>query len=253
MSSSARRIDALPAPDKPADDHDAFDRHANAPAELLRPAARAIERQANARRRGGKRRVDADAGGRADDWAGAGSRSPRPSSTASASGNGRREWQAKDAEPAHLEQPGERRRWRGRHPRSISTRSSATSAKPWSSRRSSRSDLPDPGGPISSTPFPSRAAQLAWICIRNAFLIPFCREGKRPLAAAIVSRETAAAKGCYAAFGRRTVKRAPRTWPSPSCRFSALIRPWSASTIWRLIESPRPECWPKCSPSGRSE
>src|SRR5215212_7993448 len=50
--------------------------------------------------------------------------------------------------------------------------------------------------------------------------------------------------------GRRTTKRAPSTFgPSgPSAtpmRFSARMRPPCASTIWREIESPRPEFWPK--------
>src|SRR5215212_12202989 len=50
--------------------------------------------------------------------------------------------------------------------------------------------------------------------------------------------------------GRRTTKRAPSTLgPSgPSAtpmRFSARMRPPCASTIWREIESPRPEFWPK--------
>ncbi len=55
-----------------------------------------------------------------------------------------------------------------------------------------------------------------------------------------------------AAFGSRTVNRAPTTLPASSRRFSATIRPLSASTIWRLIDSPRPECCPNCS-AGRSE
>lgn len=56
--------------------------------------------------------------------------------------------------------------------------------------------------------------------------------------------------------GRRTRKRAPRTVGSPSSsagpgRFSARIVPRWACTIWREIERPRPEFWPKpCS--GRS-
>ncbi len=55
------------------------------------------------------------------------------------------------------------------------------------------------------------------------------------------------------AFGSRTTNRAPTTWPVPSRRFSALMRPFRASTIWRLIDRPKPECWPKRSPCGRSE
>ena len=42
-------------------------------------------------------------------------------------------------------------------PSMMSTRSSATRSKPRASRRSSRSDLPAPGGPISSTPSPVAA------------------------------------------------------------------------------------------------
>jgi hypothetical protein len=44
------------------------------------------------------------------------------------------------------------------------------------------------------------------------------------------------------AFGSRTTKRAPSTLPPGSRRFSAAIRPRSASTICRLIDRPRPEC-----------
>ena len=50
--------------------------------------------------------------------------------------------------------------------------------------------------------------------------------------------------------GRRTTKRAPSTF-GPSgpvatpMRFSARMRPPCASTIWREIERPRPEFWPK--------
>jgi hypothetical protein len=53
--------------------------------------------------------------------------------------------------------------------------------------------------------------------------------------------------------GSRTMNRAPNTLPSTSRRFSAAIRPRNPSTIWRLIERPRPECLPKPSPCGRSE
>jgi hypothetical protein len=54
------------------------------------------------------------------------------------------------------------------------------------------------------------------------------------------------------AAGSRTMKRAPVTQPSASRRFSAAMRPRSPSTIWREIDRPRPECWPKRSPRGRS-
>ena len=65
------------------------------------------------------------------------------------------------------------------------------------------------------------------------------------------SREVLAARGY--AFGSRTTNRAPATEASSPRRFSALMVPRNASTIWRLMESPRPECWPKRSPCGRSE
>ena len=50
--------------------------------------------------------------------------------------------------------------------------------------------------------------------------------------------------------GRRTTKRAPSTFgPSGSAempmRFSARMRPPCASTIWREMERPSPEFWPK--------
>src|SRR4051794_35793924 len=50
--------------------------------------------------------------------------------------------------------------------------------------------------------------------------------------------------------GRRTTKRAPSTCgpsgPSETpMRFSARMRPPCASMIWREIERPRPEFWPK--------
>ena len=61
-----------------------------------------------------------------------------------------------------------------------------------------------------------------------------------------------AARG-YAPPGSRTMNRAPVTLPSASRMFSALIRPCRPSTICRLIDRPRPECWPKRSPLGRSE
>ncbi len=54
------------------------------------------------------------------------------------------------------------------------------------------------------------------------------------------------------AAGSTTVNRAPSTWPSGARRLSAMIRPRRASTIWRLIDRPRPECWPKRSSLGRS-
>ena len=46
-------------------------------------------------------------------------------------------------------------------------------------------------------------------------------------------------------------KRAPRTSPGlPPGMFSAVsVPPW-ASTIWRLIDRPRPEFWPNASPAG---
>lgn len=59
--------------------------------------------------------------------------------------------------------------------------------------------------------------------------------------------------GFQAARGSLTRKRAPSTRPLSSRRFSALMRPFSASTICRLIDRPRPECWPNRSPCGRSE
>ncbi len=58
---------------------------------------------------------------------------------------------------------------------------------------------------------------------------------------------------CQPAIGSRTMKRAPTTRPAASRRFSALMRPFSASTICRLIDRPRPECLPNCSFAGRSE
>ncbi len=53
--------------------------------------------------------------------------------------------------------------------------------------------------------------------------------------------------------GRVTVKRAPRMSPglAPGM-FSAVSVPPCASTIWREIDRPRPEFWPKASPAGRS-
>ena len=67
---------------------------------------------------------------------------------------------------------------------------------------------------------------------------------------------TSAAAGIPArgyAFGSRTTNLAPITLPSSPFRFSASMVPRSAPTIWRLMESPRPECCPKRSPRGRSE
>src|SRR5271165_524188 len=65
-------------------------------------------------------------------------------------------------------------------PRSISTRSSATSSNPWLRSRNNRSDFPDPGGPTSSTPAPSLDAQLPWICIgAHSGLMCGGREGRR--------------------------------------------------------------------------
>ena len=55
------------------------------------------------------------------------------------------------------------------------------------------------------------------------------------------------------ARGSRTTKRAPDVWPHASRRFSAAMFPCSASMIWRLIDSPSPECCPNFSPFGRSE
>src|SRR5262249_25109301 len=53
--------------------------------------------------------------------------------------------------------------------------------------------------------------------------------------------------------GSESVKRAPIRVPVfGSCRFSALSEPPCASAICRLIDRPRPEFWPKLSPSGRS-
>jgi DNA invertase Pin-like site-specific DNA recombinase len=54
-------------------------------------------------------------------------------------------------------------------------------------------------------------------------------------------------------LGSLTVNRAPVIRPASSRRFSAAMVPRRASTIWRLIDRPRPECWPKRSPCGRSE
>lgn len=48
----------------------------------------------------------------------------------------------------------------------------------------------------------------------------------------------------WEAAGRRTVKRAPRRGPSVR-RLVARILPRWASMIWRQIERPRPEFWPK--------
>src|SRR5690606_7648620 len=57
----------------------------------------------------------------------------------------------------------------------------------------------------------------------------------------------------YASAGRVTVNRAPRISPGlPPAMFSAVSAPPCASTIWRLIDSPSPEFWPKASPDGRS-
>src|SRR5690606_27972619 len=53
--------------------------------------------------------------------------------------------------------------------------------------------------------------------------------------------------------GRVTTKRAP--WNSPGLDraiFAAVSLPPCASTIWRLIDRPRPEFWPNASPAGRS-
>ncbi len=53
--------------------------------------------------------------------------------------------------------------------------------------------------------------------------------------------------------GRATMKRAPLMSPGlvPGM-FSAVSVPPCASTIWRLIEGPRPEFWPNASLAGRS-
>ena len=53
--------------------------------------------------------------------------------------------------------------------------------------------------------------------------------------------------------GSRTTNRAPITLLPIPRRFSAVIRPRSASMICRLIDRPSPECWPNFSPCGRSE
>ena len=89
----------------------------------------------------------------------------------------------------------------GATPSTISTRSSATRSKPRASRRSTRSDLPAPGGPISSTPSPARLAQLPWICMtaqsgpvragKEARLSPHAGKCQRPLA--MISRNDIAA------------------------------------------------------------
>ena len=47
--------------------------------------------------------------------------------------------------------------------------------------------------------------------------------------------------------------RAQRRCPPRRAGSRRAIRPFSASTICRLIDRPRPECWPNCSPCGRSE
>ena len=65
------------------------------------------------------------------------------------------------------------------------------------------------------------------------------------------SRTTSPARGY--AFGSRTTNRAPSTFPAASRRFSALMRPRRPSMICLEMERPRPECWPKRSPRGRSE
>ena len=60
-------------------------------------------------------------------------------------------------------------------------------------------------------------------------------------------------EGRHSSAGRVTTKRAP--WNSPGlapAMFSAVSLPPCASTIWRLIDRPRPEFWPKASPAGRS-
>ena len=56
-----------------------------------------------------------------------------------------------------------------------------------------------------------------------------------------------------AALGRRNTSRAPVTRPLSSRRFSATRVPRSATAICRLIDRPRPECWPNDSVVGRSE
>ena len=120
--------------------------------------------------------------------------------------------QAHDAEAAHLEQAGQSGRRRRAMPSAMSTRSSATRSKPRASRRSTRSDLPAPGGPISSTPSPARLAQLPWICMtahcgpvrggKEAGLSP--GSGDASVAAMLSRKDIAAAAARIAAHVRHT-------------------------------------------------
>lgn len=69
--------------------------------------------------------------------------------------------------------------------------------------------------------------------------------------ALVIVRDEPSMKDHRRASGRWTTNRAPSTFPSAPCRFSAPMEPPWAAAIWRAMESPRPEFPPKAAPFGR--